>query len=77
MDMDDIRDKLTVTRRFPNGAVTAQIVYRISGSLEWTVVVFPTMEDAEMWAVSAGMEYAVTPEVQLQIRAMQEALGGS
>jgi hypothetical protein len=76
MDMDDVRDKLTVTRRFPNGAVTAQIVYRVSGSLEWTIVVFPTMEDAEMWAKSADMEYAVAPEVQLQLRALQDALNG-
>jgi len=74
--MEDLRDKLTVTRRFPNGAVTALIAYRASGIIEWTIVVFPDMDTAEAFAIAAGMDYAVQPEVQLQLRALQDALNG-
>jgi hypothetical protein len=74
MDMEDLRDKLTITRRFPNGAVTAMIVYRASGIIEWTIVVFPDIQIAEAFAISAQMDFAINPEVQLQMRALNEAL---
>jgi hypothetical protein len=70
----DIKDLLTVTRRMQNGAVTAMITYRSTGR-EWTTVVFPSVDEAEAFAISSDMVFEMTPEVRLQLRLLQESLG--
>lgn len=67
-------DSVTITRFFPNGAVTAMMVYDVGGFKEWCIVVFPNHENAYQFSRDNHMEFHYSDEAAIQRRALNEAL---